>query len=120
VDGAAQTPGEKAITFTMDGAVTAVVHYTANTGYALTVQSTPPKGQVITSSTSHGGITNYTVPDVAYGTSVNLVAPTTDPTGYTFSEWTVSGSAQPPGQKSITFTMTAATPAVAIYLKNAP
>ena len=101
-------------------AVTAVAHYTANTGYTLTVKSTPPTRQVITSSTSDGGMTNYPVMIVAYGTSVNLVAPATDPTGYTFLEWTVTGSAQPLGQKSITFTMTAATTAVAVYQKNAP
>ncbi len=42
--------------------MTAVAHYTANIGYTLTVQSTPPTKQVITSSTFDGGITNYTVP----------------------------------------------------------
>ena len=57
---------------------------------------------------------------MAYGTSVNLQAPATDPAGYTFSQWTVNGAAQPAGQKSVTFTMTAATTAVAIYVKDVP
>ena len=52
MNGAAQIPGQKSITFTMDGAVTAVAEYTANVGYALTVQSTPPTGLVI--SFEHG------------------------------------------------------------------
>ena len=118
VNNAAQTPGQKSITFVMDAAVTAVAHYTSNTGYTLSVQSTPPTGDFISSSTFHGGITNYTVPGVAYGTSVNLQAPATDPSGYTFSQWTVNGAAQTPGQKSVTFTMDAAVTAVARYTSN--
>ena len=118
VNNAAQTPGQKSITFAMDAAVTAVAHYTSNTGYTLSVQSTPPTGDFIGSSTFHGGITNYTVPGVAYGTSVNLQAPVTDPSGYTFSRWTVNGAAQTPGQKSITFAMDAAVTAVARYTSN--
>jgi hypothetical protein len=117
VNGAAQTAGLKSITFTMAAAATAVAQYTLNT-YALTVQSTPPTGLVITSSSADGGTTNYTVPSVAYGTSVNLQAPATDPTGYTFSQWTVNGAAQTAGLKSITFTMTAAATAVAQYTLN--
>ena len=119
VNGAAQPPGQKSITFTMNGAVTAVAHYTSNTGYALSVQSTPPTGLSIGSSTAHGGTTNYTKTGVAYGTSVNLQAPATDPTGYAFLQWTVNSAAQPLGQKSITLTMTAATKAVAVYVKDA-
>jgi hypothetical protein len=49
---------------------------------------------------------------------VNLQAPATDPAGYTFSHWTVSGAVQPAAQKSVTFTMTAATTAVAVYVKG--
>ena len=49
---------------------------------------------------------------------MNLQAPATDPAGYTFSQWTVNGAAQTAGQKSITFTMTAATTAVAQYTLN--
>ena len=114
VNGTAQTAGLKSITFTMAAATTAVAQYTAKT-YTLTVQSTPPTGIVITSSTADGGTTNYTVSSVAYGTSVNLAAPAADPAGYTFSKWTVNGVAQTAGLKSITFTMTAATTAVAQY-----
>ena len=73
---------------------------------ALTVTSTPPPGLIITSSTSDGSTTPYTIPSVAYGASVNLVAPATDPPGYTFVQWTVTAaSPYPIGQKSITFTM---------------
>jgi hypothetical protein len=114
VNGAAQTAGQKSITFTLTAATTAVAQYTTNT-YTLTVQSTPPTGIVITSSTGDGGRTNYTVRSVAYGTSVNLVAPATNPARYAFSHWTVNGVAQPAGQKSITFRLTAATTAVAAY-----
>ena len=64
-------------------------------------------------------MTNYTVPDVMYGTSVNVQAPATDPAGYTFSQWTINGAAQSPGQKSVTFTMDAAITAVAEYTANA-
>jgi hypothetical protein len=118
VNGAAQTDGQKSITFTMDAAVTAVAHYTPNMGYTLSVQSTPPVKLVISSSTGHGGTTNYKASGVAYGTSVNLQAPATDPTGlYTFLQWSVNGAAQTPGQQSITFTMDAAVTAVAIYVK---
>ena len=45
----------------MTAATTAVAQYTVN-NYALTVQSTPPTGIVVTSSTADGGTTNYTVP----------------------------------------------------------
>ena len=47
-------------------ATTAVAQYTLNT-YTLTVQSTPPTGLSIGSSTGHGGTTNYTMPGVAPG-----------------------------------------------------
>ena len=118
MNGTAQTAGQKSITFTMTAATTAVAQYTLNT-YTLTVQSTPPTGIAHQlRAPADGGTTNYTVSSVAYGTSVNLAAPATDPTGYTFSQWTVNGAAQTAGQKSITFTMTAATTAVAQYTVN--
>ena len=47
VNGAAQSPGQKSITFTLDAAVTAVAGYTANMGYTLTVDSTSPTGLFI-------------------------------------------------------------------------
>jgi DNA-binding beta-propeller fold protein YncE len=119
LNGAAQPPGENSITFTMEGAATAVAQYTANPGYTLSVQSAP-KGQLITSSTSDGGITPYTVSGVPYSTSVNLQAPETGPAGYIFSQWLVNGAAQPAGQKGITFTMEAATTAEAVYIKDTP
>jgi hypothetical protein len=120
LNGAAQTDGQKGITFTMDAAVTAVAHYTANVEYVLTVQSTPPTGVSIGSSTGQGGTTNYTKSGIAYGASVDLQAPVTDPAGYIFSQWAVNGAAQPAGQKGITFIMEAATTAEAVYVKDAP
>ena len=120
VNGAPQPPGQKSVTFTMDGAVTAAAVYTKNTAYALSVKSTPPTGLLISSSTGQGGRTNCTHSAVAYGTSVCLQAPATDPAGYTFSQWTVNGAAQPAGQKSVMFPMTGATTAVAVYVINAP
>ena len=117
VNGTAHTAGLKSITFTMTAATTAVAQYTLNT-YALTVQSTPPTGIAITSSTADGGTTNYTVSSVSYGATVDLAAPATDPTGYTFSCWTLNGTSQSAGQKEITTTMTAATTAVAQYTLN--
>ena len=118
VNGAAQVPGQKSITFTMDAAVTAVAEYTANIGYTLTVQSTPPTGLSIGSSTGQNGTTDYTKAGVGNGTDVNLQAPATDPKGYTFSQWTVNGAAQSPGQKSVTFTMDGGVTAVAEYTAN--
>jgi uncharacterized protein involved in propanediol utilization len=117
VDGVAQTAGQRAVTFTMTAATTAVAQYTPNV-YPLTVQSTPPTGGIITSSTADGGLTNYTVSSVGYGTSVSLQAPAVDPVGYTFSQWTLNGAAQTAGQKSITFTVSEATTAVAQYTAN--
>ena len=96
--------------------IQAVAQYTPS--YTLTVQSTPPTGLSIGSSTGHAGTTNYSVLSVVSGTSVNLQPPATDPAGYTFSQWTVNGAAQTAGLKNITFTMTAATTAVAQYTTN--
>ncbi len=50
----------------------------------LAVRSTPITGVAITSSSGHGGTTNYTI-DVSAETSVTLTAPTVS--GYTFSNW---------------------------------
>ena len=51
--------GQKSITFAMNGDTTAVAQYTRTLG--LTVQSTPPTGSSIGSSTGDGGTTNYTM-----------------------------------------------------------
>ncbi len=116
VNGTAQTAGLKAITFGKDGPTTAVAQYTPELHADRAVHAAE-RGW-IASSTAEGGTTNYTVASVAQGTSVNLAAPATDPTGYTFSQWTVNGTAQTSGLKSITFTMSAATTAVAVYTVN--
>ncbi len=105
----------KSITFTMSAAITAVAVYTLNT-YTLTVQSTPPTGIVITSSTGNNGTTSYT-DTVAYGTSVTLTAPATNPAGYNFDHWTQNGVAAVlgTGPKTITFTMHGTMTATAVY-----
>ena len=97
-----QPAGLKPLTVTINVDLTAVAQYTLNSG-TLVVQSTPPTGLSIGSSTVYAGTTNYTVANVAAGTSVNLVAPTTDPAGYTFAQWAVNGVAQAAGVKSVTF-----------------
>lgn len=83
--------------------------------FSLTVESTPPTGLGIASSTADGGTTKYTKTGIPAGSSVNLQAPATDPTGYIFSQWMAGGAAQTPGQKSITFTMNKTMTAVAEY-----
>ena len=94
----------------MSAATTAVAEYNL-----LTVQSSPPVGIVITSSTGDGGTTNYTVTGVAYGTIVNLVAPATDPARYTFCTGRRTAWRWPTGAKTITSTMHVPMTAVAVY-----
>ncbi len=81
--------------------------------WTLTVNSTPVQGVGITGT--YPGTTNYSATGVTDGTAVSLTAPANDPAGYTFSQWTVNGAAQTSGQKTITFTISAATTAVAVY-----
>jgi len=125
LNGTSQTARQKAIAFTVSSDTTAVAQYTANI-YTLIVQATPPTGIVITSSTGDSGTTNYKAPGIAYGTVVNLAAPATDPAGYTFTQWTLTGGQQPiafttsADLKSITFAMSADITAQAVYVKDAP
>ena len=84
----------------------------------LTVQSTPPTGVTIGSTMGEGYPTNYTIPGAECPTNVNLQAPATDPAGYTFSEWTVNGTAQTAGLKTISFVKTEPTTAVAQYIRE--
>ena len=98
VNGAAQAPGQKSVTFTVDAAVTAVARYTPNLGYALSVQSMLATGIVISSSTGQSGTTNYAKTGVGNGTTVNLQAPAADPAGYTFSQWTLTARRRLPGR----------------------
>ncbi len=118
LNGVAQAPAQKSksLTFTMTAGTTVVAVYVPTC--TLTVQSTPPTGVSVGSNTGNSGTTSYTC-SVGSGTSVNLQAPATDPAGYTFSYWTLNGAAQASDQKAITFTMTAATTAVARYTLNA-
>ncbi len=116
----AQPPGTPptSITFTMTADTTAVAQY----GYTLTVESTPPTGLSIGSGTGDGAATNYAVPSISPGASVNLQAPETDPAGYTFLDWTVQGPGLPNQlvfDKSISFAMPAtAVTAEAVYTTN--
>ena len=81
--------------------------------WTLAVNSSPVQGVEIAGT--YSGTTNYSATGVTDGTAVSLTAPAGDPAGYTFSQWTVNGAAQPSGQKTITFTMFAAATAVAVY-----
>jgi hypothetical protein len=98
--------------------VTAVAQYTLVT-YPLSVRSTPIAGMIVASATANGSITNYDQ-KVAIGSTVYLRAETTDPPRYVFSQWTLNGKAQTPGQKVLTFTMTGPTTAVAEYRSAQP
>jgi uncharacterized repeat protein (TIGR02543 family) len=81
----------------------------------LTVRSTPPKSVTISSTSGHGGSTDYTRSSIVQYSQVNLQAPTSDPAGYTFVRWTLGGVNQSAGQKSITFEMAANRTAEAVY-----
>jgi hypothetical protein len=107
-------PGMHTVTLSA-GQVLTGINFGNTQSATLEVQSTPVIGVAVGSSTGHGGTTDYAklvTPDA----SVNLQAPTGDPTGYDFVKWMIGGSDQPAGQKSVSFTMpgTGAT-AVAVY-----
>ena len=103
MNGQAYAPGNPYLSFTLSGPTTAAAQYSTLNTSTLFVQSTPPTGLSIGSSTGDGGATDYSVPGVISGSTVNLSAPATDPSGYTFTEWTLNGVAQTAGQKSLTF-----------------
>ncbi|MGO8702913.1 MAG: family 16 glycosylhydrolase, partial [Candidatus Brocadiia bacterium] len=84
----------------------------------LAVQSTPPTGVSIVSTLGEGYPTNYTIPGAECPTNINLQAPATDPAGFTFSQWSVNGTAQTAGLKSLSFAKTEPTTAVAQYVPN--
>jgi hypothetical protein len=66
--------------------LTVTANYT-NPNYTLTVNSSGSASVVISSSSGHGGTTNYTKASLASGTSVVLTAPATAG-GNNFSSWT--------------------------------
>jgi hypothetical protein len=115
LNGTAQTAGARQLSFNMPSAnTTAVAVYGCYT-FILSVQSSGPTGVSISSTTGNSGTTNYTN-FVTCEASVNLQAPATDPTGYTFTYWTLNGTAQTAGLKTITFTMPVGNmTAVAVY-----
>jgi len=55
------------------------------------------------------------MPGIAWGTSVNLSAPATDPVGLQFSYWTLNEVTQPAGQKELNFEIAGDSAAVAVY-----
>jgi hypothetical protein len=112
VAGVSQPAGQRTVSFALDTATTALASYAA---INLAVQSTPPTGVVIGSSTGHGGTTNYSLQALASGTSVALTVPGADPAGYYFYQWKIAGAAQPVGQRTIGFTITAPTTVLAVY-----
>lgn len=73
--------------------------------YTLTVNSSGASGVQITSSTGHGGTTNYTKTGIASGTSVSLTAPQSPTSGKNFSSW--SGCTTPSAGTNCTVSMTA-------------
>jgi hypothetical protein len=117
INDAMQTLGQKTVTFSVSAATTAMATYGA---INLSVQSTPPTGVVIESSTGHGGTTNYTLQRLASGSTVTLTVPDADPAGYTFYQWKIAGVAQLVGQKTIGFTISKATTVLAVYRTNTP
>ena len=62
------TPAAQTVTITSGANTPVTGTYTKNT-YTLTVQSSPPTGIAITSSTGDGGTANYTVSSIPYGTA---------------------------------------------------
>jgi hypothetical protein len=117
INSTVQPAGQKTVTFIMSAATTAMATYGA---INLSVQSTPPTGVVIESSTGHGGTTNYTLQRLASGSTVTLTVPDADPAGYTFYQWKIAGVAQLVGQKTIGFTISKATTVLAVYRTNTP
>lgn len=84
--------------------------------FTLSVNSSGASSVSITSSTGHGGTTNYTKPSLTSGTSVSLTAPSTSG-GNNFSSWSgcdsVSGA-------TCSLTMSANKTATANYTAPAP
>ena len=93
------TSGSPTISFSTDGNKTVTANYMAPT-YTLTVNSSGTSGVSVTSSTGHGGITNYTK-SVNDGSSISLTAPATA-SGKTFIGWTGDVSS---GSQTISFSM---------------
>ncbi len=84
------TSVSQSITFTMDGINTVTANYVADPEtYTLTVNSSGASDVDISSSTGHGGITNYTK-TVTCGTSVMLTASSTAD-GNNFQKWQLNG-----------------------------
>ncbi len=94
------TSSDQTIFFTMDGNKTVTANYEETPYYTLTVNSSGTSGVSITSSTGHGGTTNYTK-NLNIGTSVSLTAPASSG-GKAFTGWT---DAVPSSNLTISFTM---------------
>jgi hypothetical protein len=96
----AVTSGNQTINVTMDNAKYFTANYTTPPDYTLSVNSSGASGVGISSSTGHGGTTNYTK-SIVSGTSVTLTAPGTAG-GLPFTGWTGDVTSS---STSITFTM---------------
>jgi uncharacterized repeat protein (TIGR02543 family) len=82
-----ETNTNQTISLTMDGTKSVTANYMADpVTYSLSVKSTGTAGVVITSSTGHGGTTDYTK-TLVEGMLVSLTAPATAG-GKTFTGWT--------------------------------
>jgi len=108
------TSSSQSITFTMDGNKTVTANYVADPEtYTLTVNSSGVSSVSISSSTGHGGTTNYTK-TVTCGTTVTLTAPSTA-SGQTFTGWTGD---VPSGSPTISFSMNGTKTVTANYMAS--
>jgi formylglycine-generating enzyme required for sulfatase activity len=109
----------QSITFPMDGNKDIIANYVPDPEtYTLTVNSSGASSVSITSSTGHGGTTNYSKTGITSGTSVNLQAPQYVGSGASrtrFTSWTGSVSSS---NQSITFTITSAMTVTANYVAD--
>ena len=95
----ALTSSNRTISLSMTGNKTVTANYESSS-YTLSVTSSGASGVPISSSTGHGGTTNYTK-SVSSGSSVTLTAPLTA-SGKTFTGWT---GAVTSSNRSISFSM---------------
>ncbi len=112
----AVTSGNLTISFSMDGEKTVTANY-ATPNYTLNVNSSGASAVNISSSSGHGGTTNYNKV-VASGTNVSLTAPITAG-GNSFKEWQRNGSYWT-NTKTADFTMNADYTFTVVYEQVSP
>ena len=101
-------------TLSMTASKTVTAAYAAPSTYTLSVNSSGVSGVAITSSTGHGGTTNYTKTGLAPNTSVTLTAPATSG-GASFGGWSGCNSTSGTSGVTCTVSMTANKPVTAAY-----